>query len=146
MPRSFVQGRSGSCPELSQFRIFAEGFDAAWRLPGFGQMYALCDVTDVSPNGHRVPNGNEGHAIEAFMMSVSPSVKRNQLMGHYQEEGIGAKGFTSDRGSILKESPETLRARTVGSRGAPEGCSRGHEEIPRPMTDFENVILYLQAQ
>ena len=28
-----------------------------------------------------------------------------QLMGHYQEEGIGVKGLTSDRGSIPKESP-----------------------------------------
>ena len=65
-------------------------------------------------------------------------------MGHYQEDGIGVKGFTSDRGSIPKEPPETPRAQPEGSRGAPEGCSRGHEEIPRPMTDFDNVILYLQ--
>ena len=64
-------------------------------------------------------------------------------MGHYQEDGIGVKGFTSDRGSIPKEPPETPRAQPEGSRGAPEGCSRGHEEIPRPMTDFDNVILYL---
>ena len=53
------------------------------------------------------------------------------VMGHYQEEGICVKGFMSDRGSILK---------------APEGCSRSHEEISRPMTDFDNVILYLQDQ
>ena len=58
-----------------------------------------------------------------------------KILGHYQEDGIGVKGFTSDRGSIPKESE--------GSRGTPEGCSRGHEEIPRPMTDFDNVILYL---
>ena len=51
------------------------------------------------------------------------------IMGHYQEDGLGVKGLTN--------APE-------GTRGAPEGCSRGHEEIPRPMTDFDNVILYLQ--
>ena len=38
-------------------------------------------------------------------------------MGHYQEEGIGVKGFMSDRGSILKETP---RAQHKGSRGTPE--------------------------
>ena len=31
-------------------------------------------------------------------------------MGHYQKDGIGVKGFTSDRGSTPKESPETPRA------------------------------------
>ena len=30
------------------------------------------------------------------------------VMGHYQEDGIGVKGFTSDRGSIPKESPEGI--------------------------------------
>ena len=29
------------------------------------------------------------------------------IMGHYEEEGIGIKGFTSDRGSVLRESPQT---------------------------------------
>ena len=29
------------------------------------------------------------------------------ILGHYQEEGIGVKGFRSDRGSISKVSPET---------------------------------------
>ena len=53
------------------------------------------------------------------------------VMGHYQEEGIGVKGFMSNRGSILR---------------APEGWSRSHEEISGPMTDFDNVILCLQLQ
>ena len=69
-----------------------------------------------------------------------------RLMEHYQGDGIGVKGFTSDRGSIPKGNPKTLRAQPKGSRGAPEGCSRGHDKIPRPMTDFDNVILYLQVQ
>ena len=40
------------------------------------------------------------------------------IMGHYQEEeeGIGVKGFMSDRGSILKESPETPRAQPEDSK------------------------------
>ena len=67
------------------------------------------------------------------------------VMGHYQEDGIGVNGFTSDRRSIPKESPETPRAQPKGSRellrDAPEVMT--HEEIPRPMTDFDNVILYL---
>ena len=67
------------------------------------------------------------------------------IMGHYQEEGIGVKGFTSDQGSIPKDS-ETPGAYPEGSRGTLEGCSRSHEEIPRPMTDFDNVILYVQLQ
>ena len=40
----------------------------------------------------------------------SPGIFAGRIMGHYQEDGIGVKGFTSDRGSILKESPETPRA------------------------------------
>ena len=74
------------------------------------------------------------------------TLNNDDTMGHCQELGIGVKGFLSDSGSILKESPETPRAQPEGSRGAPEGFSRGHEEIPRPMTDFDNVILYLQVQ
>ena len=30
--------------------------------------------------------------------------------------------------------------------GTSEGCSRAHEEIQRPMTDFDNVVLHLQIQ
>ena len=54
-----------------------------------------------------------------------------RTVGHYQEEEIGVKGFISDQGRILKESPEILRAHPMVSKGTPEGCSRGHEEIPR---------------
>ena len=42
--------------------------------------------------------------------NAAPSSIAGRIMGHYQEDGIGVKGFTSDRGSIPKESPETPRA------------------------------------
>ena len=66
------------------------------------------------------------------------------IMRHYQEEGIGIKGFTSDRGSILKDNPITPRVLPDGLRGTPVGCSRSHEEIPRPMMKLEGVAVLLR--
>ena len=70
-------------------------------------------------------------------------------MGHYQEEEIsyllyclGVKGFTSDRGSIPKES---LRSRGRSLRGRGGLLRDAPEEILRPMTNFDNVIFYVQV-
>ena len=57
-------------------------------------------------------------------------------MGNYQEDGIGVKGFTSDRGSILKESPEGVAWGVEGDSGGVLPSSWGNPETSWLTAEF----------
>ena len=79
---------------------------------------------------HEIPLGKldvlyRGNLLLAFEGTI-------EIMGHYQEDGIGVKGFTNDRGSIPKESPPRPRGRSLRDQG---GLLRDAPEVMRKSRD-----------